>query len=983
MLVIAGLTGPVNAQEGSVLPLKWEAVDKPGERGEIVVFPSEINRIANSGDVVYAVDTANSKLHRSGNGGLTFTDITSAFANTGVTLPIREIAVAPGMPQYLAVSDNVSRVYWSNDSGATWNDTSFPSISAPEAIQCIAISNGYLGDGSILYHDLAVGTAAWGDSTIAGKVWTIKVGTSYAGWQLQDSPLLATTAADISAIAFSPNYSKDFTILCIASTAADLGTVSDNKTFLSIGFRDLSLQTTNWIGTAGYPVQIDSSGDAAGVTGIVSRIALPSDYSGDKDMSRKVFVSYYRTDNVTANNVYRIDDYPRLVQTLFQAYDNISSIAYYGTLKSGKLLAGEVYKSTDPAEQKMVQVWRTLTPLGSPIGSPGTTTWTRSSQPPSGPGNAQVAWNSRGTVAFCGTGQLPGEPLDESAFSRSSDNGDNWVQTSLINTIIRMCDIAPAPDSRSLFMATFSAGGTAEGVWRSAGEPIGTYWSRLLTMRTSSDMVLLRLSPDYSNDDTIYAVEADSDNRTLMSVSENRGNTWKRRYVQGPVIDMVASGKYTLYMALPGGCIRKSTDGGLRWGNSVMTGLDNINMLTLASNGHLFAGSMDSQVAYSTDNGSSFIEIPDPIAEVLGTGYVQVAADANYQSNSIIYAADNITGKGVWRRTIGQSTEWEQIDEAITEQQPQQRISGLMTGPEGTLYALRAERPKPYRASLADNNTGGMNRTLNPASFYPVNIEWDIVNRTLTDDRVAFDPEPLKFINNPPWLKLSGNSGENELWTIDTANVAAKDDTAQIFRFRDTLCKVGPWTDGPTEVGCDPVSGRNQGFGLLWEQLSLSDRYGLQVAKDPAFTLKVDPAISNSENVSAVTGSIYIKTDPDNVLSPALLLNPASLPEAGADYYWRVRTVRAATWEKIRSPWSGTAHFFVKPGFPVTTSYYGAQSPPPDDGRSGGVQSAKQSAQATAQRNGAAPLWAWIMIAVGILTVFFLSVMLLRRSRVL
>ncbi len=136
--------------------------------------------------------------------------------------------------------------------------------------------------------------------------------------------------------------------------------------------------------------------------------------------------------------------------------------------------------------------------------------------------------------------------------------------------------------------------------------------------------------------------------------------------------------------------------------------------------------------------------------------------------------------------------------------------------------------------------------------------------------------------------------------------------TTAIYIFRDNLCKAGPWTTGPTEVGCDPVSGRNQGFGISWEQLSLSDRYDLQIAKDPAFALRIDPAIANSDNISAVTGSIHIMTDPVNVTSPALWLNPASLPEAGSAYYWRIRTYHAATGEYIRSPWSNTDRLYCE-----------------------------------------------------------------------
>ena len=98
--------------------------------------------------------------------------------------------------------------------------------------------------------------------------------------------------------------------------------------------------------------------------------------------------------------------------------------------------------------------------------------------------------------------------FDESAFSQSLDNGNNWQQTSLMNTKIHMTDIAPAPDSGSLFMATYSEFGP-ESVWRSAGEPLGRYWGRLLNMPTDTNRVILRLSPNYATDYTLYAVEVD------------------------------------------------------------------------------------------------------------------------------------------------------------------------------------------------------------------------------------------------------------------------------------------------------------------------------------------------------------------------------------------------------------------------------------------------------------------------------------------
>ena len=330
-------------------------------------------------------------------------------------------------------------------------------------------------------------------------------------------------------------------------------------------------------------------------------------------------------------------------------------------------------------------------------------------------------------------------------------------------------------------------------------------------------------------------------------------------------------------------------------------------------------------------------------------GHVQVVADAAYNTNHVIYASQNVSDAGVWRWTIGQSTRWEQIDEAITSLGSGEDVSGLKVGPEGTLYALRAETVIPgdpgnnnvyteNYTTMENMGRGGMDRTLDPLYPTPELIEWDVINRSLTGTTVAFDPAPLIFAGNPPWLKLSGDSNENDLWAIDTSNFPTDNSTA-IYRFRDNVCKVGPWINGPSEVGCDPVTGRNQQVDLSWEQLSLSNRYDLQLAKDPDFSLRINPAISNSKNISAVTdnlsplsGALLISTDPVNVTSPALWLPPASLPEAGADYYWRIRSYHAATGEYIRSPWSDVLNFIVKPGFPVATPYYGPQLLSPANG---------------------------------------------------
>ena len=133
-------------------------------------------------------------------------------------------------------------------------------------------------------------------------------------------------------------------------------------------------------------------------------------------------------------------------------------------------------------------------------------------------------------------------------------------------------------------------------------------------------------------------------------------------------------------------------------------------------------------------------------------------------------------------------------------------------------------------------------------------------------------------------------------------------------------------------TGADPVTGRNGQIDLSWEQLCLSTVYQLEIAKDKDFTLRINPSINSAGHISAVTGAILLVMDETNMTSPAAWIAPGALPEAGAIYYWRIRTVRSATGQIAASPWSDVRSFTVKAGFIVNTPYYGVQLLSPNNG---------------------------------------------------
>ncbi len=849
LLSVALVPLPTQAKSAA---LEWGKVHKPGQDGNVVVSPSEVSEIAvGRNGVLYIIDSENSEVYRSLNAGVTWEDITDRLARAGIELPVSKIAIASDKPGIVAVvADDGTKVYLSTDGGIDWKNTSVPSLTG--TIQAITISKEYT-QGEESYRGIAIGTAVWENGTTTGQVWVRQLGEPFPSWlnlNLAIDP--SHIGGEVSALAFSPDYQHDKTILAIASTSNDdVATDYRNRTWLSM------FEGGTWNSLEDYPVEIAPAGDGPAVSRVYSSLALPSDYSSDEASSRQLFISYDREPDANDDVYGVIDASPFRLDADGGSDIDISSIAYYGTVDKGTLLAGDV---NPVAGSLTVQVRRTTDPLDS------SATWELATVPPTGPGNAKVGWSSDGKIAYCGTGQSPSVALDESALSASLD-GDKWRQLGLMDTMIKLADIVPAPDSKSLFVTTYNPFGP-EGIWRSAGDSLGTRWERLLTMDTSdtsAGVVILRLSSNYSDDHTLYAAEVGG---TQIAVSHNRGNSWEWRHATPePVIDMVIGDEETIYIAQREGKIRKSINRSFTWRSSVNTRLTDINMMVLVDDETILVGGKNGDVAYSTDGGASFSRIN----KIIGSGDVQVIANADFLNNGTIYAATNLPDEGIWRWTIGVSSQWEQIDESITELEDGQSISGLAIGPEGTLYALRLEP--------ATGTSGGVTRSLNPLAPDPTEVEFDLVNNTLPTS-ITFDPT-LVFPNTLPYLKLSGNAEQNELWTIDTANQI-------IYRFQDTLSKLGPTPATPRSGDTIPIdsSGYVTSLTLKWEELEGAEEYETVIYQDSDATEDIWSETTTGNGIVATRGN-----------SSAQLISDTT-------YYWRVRSI-----EPIKSPWSQLRSF--------------------------------------------------------------------------
>jgi len=403
----------------------------------------------------------------------------------------------------------------------------------------------------------------------------------------------------------------------------------------------------------------------------------------------------------------------------------------------------------------------------------------------------------------------------------------------------------------------------------------------------------------------------------------------------------------------------------------------------------------DMVAAYSADKGVTFnfIELG-----VVSHGNEHVIFDVDFANNSFIYVGDDSdssdlgnSGLGtVYRNTAPSGTRWSDNDMMsvanggayIFAQEPLLAWPATFDPPHivgqfGLVQAWTGNpQPALYSAHAVVNGTqfsdipptgrnGAVCRTLKPRDGMPKpGIEWDCLDifAPLSTNEIYFTLEPtsLKYCGcctldtNTTLYAIDDERGAvagtvaplDGRWNGHIVTVTHPDSPGytpslrqgMLWAYTDCLAKKGPILKSPTDqflIGADPVTGRNQQIDLSWEQLCLSTVYQLQVAKDAAFTLRINPAMSNVTTINTVTGSLLMTMDDVNMTSPAAWIAPGALPEAGAIYYWRIRSAKSATSQIAASPWSEVRSVTVKAGFIVNTPYYGVQLLAPNNACTG------------------------------------------------
>ncbi len=730
---------------------QWTVMPTPSTEGNVIATPSEVTDfvITSNGRTMYAIDQAYRRFLQSTDGGFTWHDLTQNLSKAGAAMPPTHLAVAPDDPMVVAVVDKGTRVYLTTDGGVSFTKTGNLPYVPPDIIQGIAISSAYRPN----VRDIVVAAAVLKDGKSHGMVLRLTLAGSSFKWQDLTGPEFQNWVdADITSVAFSPNYSDDWTILAVASTTE----VS------SIYALMLEAEPFIWNDATifpGYPLAISGSpGEGAMVS---SRLALPSDYNSRQSSQCQFYAAW----NSQGGNpdVYRIDKDAATRLKVNGGQDApIASLAYYGTVASGKLLAGEVGGDVDTA---LARVHFTQDPQAAQV------TWQTPAKPPTGAsGNARVSWSPDGKTAYCGTASYPGKAYDESAFSRSLDDSTTWNQLSLIDTDLNTItstfqDITSATNASTTYLVSTSTKGF-DSVWRTTTED--NKWQRVNCFATQTDTAILRVSPTDPSGKLFYLTETNKAVSGAVSIysSADYGQTWEKFTVPTPIIDLALDSQGNLFAVNSSGLVFSSADGGKTWSKPVDSRAGNACMLSIAPGGYILVGGLDNgRVSYSPDNGVNFLSIPIGIGGRRGS--VHVVADRDFAANKTIYAASDTPGEGVYSWVIDASADWTQIKLVENYQQ----VTGLIEY-WGILYAAycwNQPPPLPPYASLLPPSSGLL-RCTDPKTPQPV---WDELTRGIpqweppppTEDKPPLQPQ---FSRLPKSLKTA--DGVN-LWTIDTARV--------------------------------------------------------------------------------------------------------------------------------------------------------------------------------------------------------------------
>jgi hypothetical protein len=964
----------------------WSIVDTPSTANNIIASPSEVNVIVMGFDdrTFYAVDIPNGNVHKSIDGGVTWTvnlgGAGGSIAAAGANLPVWNLALAPDDMNFMvAVTDGGAadpgprQVFISEDGGARWQNTNF---TAPgEYISCVGISVAYGANN----RDIAIGTRTGGGT---GRVFIWKYTGIGGNWNPQDatgSPAsVGWPGGDVVSLKFSPTYSADNTLVVVYSSVTG--------TFLNAGERDVDVNFTNWSVIYVIPIELTTAGPGSSPNNtqiITADLELPTDFSGTDSSLRRFYVC---TDAVAGpqSGIYRVDrgGVNRIMPP--PATVRFSSIAYWGTYSEGVLLAGEVTAAAlapTPASFG-VYIWRTSNPNVT-VGTPDWNSSDARRSPTGGFGsgfaNAQVAWSQDGTRAYCGTssanlslggtgwgvvGRWPygyttagggSAALDESAFSvspyapayeqllgyfasygKSKDIkvGNVWNQLSLIDTQLSiLCDVAvlQAPETGEeggvfedydiAYLASVDTAGY-DSIWRSTSDPLGRTWERVLCVNTTNDDIILRVKQtDYEEKDRSDVIVFADCGTDIVGYSEREGQEWNIRSFIA-VTDLALAEEDVIYILNNTDVYRYREEGG-GW---IQTNKVN----TQLGSGHT--------IAVPLKNPGEGGETPEDWVIVGEAGVLSGmggVAWADFSQTPVRFKPPLER----WIEVPVRGNVHVIADDQFERNKIIYAAVNNAAGNDGKIYRWtidestewdELEPPNSAFYGLAQRNDvlyGAWGSPQVAAITSDTGVDRTIYPRAKVPPPTEWDylteglPTGVIFTREPSSLKLSSNE-DNSLWAIDNSAYDWTNGIGCLWAYADTVAKVGPWTIAPASGDFIPVDPvTGRAIEIDFKWRQLS--YASAYELQLAKDSDFSIIVLRNENIVPVDQLAPECYFPAGGLVPAPASDIVGFGnlEAGHTYYWRVRARVHVVGEAVRSPWSATMYFTVWAGLPVVAEY--------------------------------------------------------------
>jgi len=807
-------------------------------------------------------------------GGVSFTaiDLDSTTAHPVVAIvPSPLYGVTGGDTTVFAAT--ALAVYRSQDSGLTWGrlgavqGTGNPGATLDIRAMAVAPNYNGIGEVAIGLVDNAAGVANFsGEGSV--RVWGRNGSLDWT------NPATAALPADITAIAYSPAFGGEGTLIAVGSAVAASGAA-----VIGTAVYHLSGFGAAWAGTLGTvlldALMIDVGGadnaDADGGPILTTSIAVPSNYNAADSSTRMVFVGTNSLDTSGAGSIEDDDGVFRVTSSATkQIADSavateaaIGRVAFSGTIASGTLLAtsslaalgNRIYRSVNATSATGV-AYTTKRPI------PGNTTDAAGS----GAGIAMVDTNTAFALVNSAAAGVGG-------FSRTSNGGTTWAQLSLMKNIAAFTagtaaiggfGISPdyATSSHMVLAATDAAGTALDAILRSTNG--GSSWELTEAPTSSQNSVAFSYSESFASDDTLfYAVIGTG----IIKKSTNGGQSWTQRSAVACPGSTVSSMKVldpqVLFVGCANGNFWKSINAAFTFVAATAASgtftASSIASITVApgSTTDLLIGSTG-RIDRSADGGATFARLG---SSGPGAGAVQSAYHPSYATNNMVYGSSPTAGNAVLRWTVGTSTAWKSLN--VDSATALETTGALGFSADGSLYVVD-------RRAFVAGSAGGVWKAASPAAstveFAQVGVGTGLTNLTASDTAVG--------------AAVVDVTGGALVWITETTGVDGMKNYTDSIMSTEIPGSLSPVSGGVVGVSNGASPPKITTISMGWAAVTGAKTYQVQLSSSSSFSSSKTATLASVSTTSVLESAVgAVPTTGD--ASGARL--------AGTVYYWRVR----------------------------------------------------------------------------------------------